>query len=530
MDYQEFLEDKRTHTPHVGFDATGVISPVLFPHQRDIVRWALAGGRRAIFAAFGLGKSLMQLEIMRLINAHDRGRQLIICPLGVRQEFKRDAAMLGMDLTFVRKSPEVGEDGVYLTNYESVRDGKLNVNLFNAVSLDEASVLRSYGSKTYQTFLEIFADVPYRFVATATPSPNRYKELIHYAGFLGIMDTGQALTRFFQRDSTKSNNLTLYPHKEREFWLWLSSWAIFLQRPSDLGYSDHGYALPPMKVNWHEIPLASDAEFVGDRDGQLRAFRDSTFSLSDEARERRETMSARIAKAAEIVEANPGDSFILWHDLEAERHEICRQITDAVEVYGSQDLDERESRIVDFSDGKFRLLATKPVLSGSGCNFQRHCHREIFCGVSFKFNDFIQSIHRVYRFLQTEQVEIDIIYAESQKHVVEELRAKWKRYEELNEKMQEIIKEYGLSDAKIADAMTRNLGIERIEASGTGWLVANNDTVLEAKLLADDSLDLIVTSIPFSNHYEYTPSYNDYMRCFSFGSIPKRYSRTSIIQ
>lgn len=190
MDYTEFLEDKRTHTPHVGFDATGVISPMLFPHQRDIVRWALAGGRRAIFAAFGLGKSLMQLEIMRLINAHDQGRQLIICPLGVRQEFKRDAAMLGMDLTFVRKSHEVGEDGVYLTNYESVRDGKLNVNLFNAVSLDEASVLRSYGSKTYQTFLEIFADVPYRFVATATPSPNRYKELIHYAGFLGIMDTG----------------------------------------------------------------------------------------------------------------------------------------------------------------------------------------------------------------------------------------------------------------------------------------------------------------------------------------------------
>lgn len=510
MDYLEFLEDKRTHTPHVGFDATGVISPMLFPHQRDIVRWALAGGRRAIFAAFGLGKSLMQLEIMRLINAHDRGRQLIICPLGVRQEFKRDATLLGMDLTFVRKSHEVGEDGVYLTNYESVRDGKLNVNLFNAVSLDEASVLRSYGSKTYQTFLEIFADVPYRFVATATPSPNRYKELIHYAGFLGIMDTGQALTRFFQRDSTKANNLTLYPHKEREFWLWLSSWAIFLQRPSDLGYSDRGYALPPMKVNWHEIPLAEDAEFVGDRDGQLRAFRDSTFSLSDEARERRETMSARIAKAAEIVEANPGDSFILWHDLEAERHEICRQIPEAVEVYGSQDLDERESRIVDFSDGKFRLLATKPVLSGSGCNFQRHCHREIFCGVSFKFNDFIQSIHRVYRFLQTEQVEIDIIYAESQKNVVEELRAKWKRYEELNEKMQEIIKEYGLSDAKIADAMTRNLGIERIEASGTGWLVANNDTVLEAKLLADDSLDLIVTSIPFSNHYEYTPSYNDF--------------------
>lgn len=508
-DYMEFVADKRTHAPHSGFDPGDSVSSVLFPHQRDIVRWAVLGGRRAIFAAFGLGKSLMQLEIMHLIGDHEGGKQLIICPLGVRQEFKRDAELLGLEPVFVRRSEEVAGDGLYLTNYESVRDGRLNPSLFNAVSLDEASVLRSFGSKTYQMFLTLFDQVPYRFVATATPSPNRYKELIHYAGFLGIMDTGQALTRFFQRDSTKANNLTIYPHKEREFWLWLSSWAIFLQRPSDLGYSDEGYDLPPLEVVWHEIPMTEYVPEI-DRNGQYRAFHDSTLSLSSAASAKRQTMTERIAKTKELVDLSPEDHFVLWHDLEDERHEIKRQIPEAVEVYGSQDLDERERRIVDFSDGKHRILATKPILSGSGCNFQRHCHREIFVGVGFKFNDFIQSIHRVYRFLQTEQVRIDIIYSEAEREVVEQLKAKWQRYEELNQKMEEIIKEYGLSDASIVEAMKRSIGIDRIEASGQGWLVANNDTVLEADLLEDNSLDLIVTSIPFSNHYEYTPSYNDF--------------------
>lgn len=509
MRYEEFLENKRVVVPSSGFDPGDGVSGVLFPHQRDIVRWACIGGRRAIFAAFGLGKSVMQLEILRLVTGREGCRGLIVCPLGVRQEFARDAGMLGVEVAFVRRSEEVGGLGIYLTNYESVRDGRLDPALFGAVSLDEASVLRSYGSKTYQSFLALFESVPYRFVATATPSPNRYKELIHYAGFLGVMDTGQALTRFFQRDSTKANNLTLYPHKEREFWLWLASWAVFVQRPSDLGYPDDGYDLPPFEVVWHEVADEA-ATCQVERDGQVRAFADSTVSLSDAARIKRETMQARIAKAKEIVDASPDDSFILWHDLEDERREIRRQMPDAVEVYGSQDLDERERRVVGFSEGEFRLLATKPVLSGSGCNFQRHCHREIFTGVGFKFNDFIQSIHRVYRFQQSERVRIDVIYAEGEQKVVEVLKEKWAQHEELTEKMEQIIQEYGLADAAIADAMTRSIGCERMEAEGQGWRAVNNDTVVETASMEPDSVDLVVTSIPFSNHYEYTPSYNDF--------------------
>lgn len=508
--YAEFLEGKRASAPSSGFDPGDEVSNVLFGFQRAIVRWAVAGGRRAIFAAFGLGKSLMQLEAVRLVLAHDGGRGLIVCPLGVRQEFARDARLLGVEASFVRRSEEVSADGIYLTNYESVRDGRLDPGLFVAASLDEASVLRSFGSKTYQTFLGLFDQVPYRFVATATPSPNRYKELIHYAGFLGIMDTGQALTRFFQRDSTKANNLTLYPHKEREFWLWLASWAVFVQRPSDLGYSDEGYDLPPIEVVWHEVPAGDGSRTPVGRDGQAVAFEDAAVSATAAARVKRETMAARVAKAKEIVDAAPEDSFILWHDLEDERRAIKAAIPEAVEVYGSLDLDERERRVVGFSEGEFRILATKPILSGSGCNFQRHCHREVFVGVGFKFNDFVQSVHRVQRFQQKHPVRIDIVYAEAEREVVRNLRDKWARYEELNERMSDIIREYGLAGASIAEAMARSVGIERMEASGEGWLAANNDTVAETAAMEPDSVDLVVTSIPFSNHYEYTPSYNDF--------------------
>lgn len=510
VSYEEFLREKANFNRTFGFPvADDAINPILKPHQRAIVRWAVEGGRRAIFAAFGLGKSVMQLEILRLILAREGGKGLIICPLGVRQEFTRDAAMLGQAVKFIRTAADLDGPGLYLTNYESVRDGKLDPNLFTVASLDEASVLRSFGSKTYQTFLTLFDQVPYRFVATATPSPNRHKELIHYAGFLGVMDTGQALTRFFQRDSQKANNLTLYPHKRREFWLFLNTWACFLNKPSDLGYDDTGYVLPDIEVVYHEVAVDhSDAPV--NRDGQAPLFKGAALGVSDAAREKRGTLDDRVATAAAIVAASPEDHFILWHDLEDERRAIKRAIPEAVEVYGSLDLDEREQRIIDFSDGKTRLLATKPELSGSGCNFQRHCHRAIFAGVGFKFNDFVQAVHRVQRFLQTERVRIDIIHAESEREVVRTLREKWVQHEELTANMTDVIRKFGLNQTAITDALTRSLGVERIEASGEEWLVANNDCVPETESIDDNSVDLIVTSIPFSNHYEYTPSYNDF--------------------
>lgn len=513
QDYSEFLQSKMVLAPKSGIRVEREeISAALKPHQRDAVQWAAEGGRRAIFAAFGLGKTVMQLEWCRLIHEHKGGRLLIVCPLGVKQEFMRDAKdLLGMEPpVYVRNMAEVSAAGGWLmiTNYERVRDGDITPQDFAGTALDEAAVLRSFGSKTYQTFLDKFRGVPYKLVSTATPSPNKYKELIHYAGYLEIMDTGQALTRFFKRDSTKANNLTLYPHKEKEFWLWLSTWALFIQKPSNLGYDDAGYALPELEIRYHELRRKSG--MTEEKDGQLKMFQDAAEGLKEAAREKRESIAARVAKAKEIVDEVPDDHFILWHDLEDERRAIKRAMPEVKEIYGSQDMEKRERNTLDFSDGKFRLLATKKELSGSGCNFQRHCHRMIFVGIDYEFNDFIQAIHRCHRFLQEEKVIVDIIYMDTEQEILKALQRKWRQYDRLTEQMEKIIEEYGLGGAHAAQEMKRSIGVKRVEVKGVGWKAINNDCIEETKNMQENSVDEIITSIPFSNHYEYTASYNDF--------------------
>lgn len=512
-EYRKFLESKVVQAPKSGFTISSAeINPALKPHQRDAVQWAVAGGRRALFEAFGLGKSVQQLEWCRIITEHIKKPALIICPLGVKQEFAHDAVhLLQMAApTYVRNMDEIRscQNHIMITNYERVRDGNIDPTYFSAVSLDEASVLRSYGSKTYQTFLNKFQGVKYKLVATATPSPNRYKELIHYAGFLEIMDTAQALTRFFQRDSTKANNLTLYPHKEKEFWLWLSTWALFLQKPSDLGYSDEGYDLPLLDVRYHMLE-ASNATMTYEKDGQGKMIPDFAVGLSQAARVKRESINIRVAAAKKIVDDNPDDHFIIWHDLESERHAIKKAIPECREIFGSQDLDKREKNTIDFSEGRYRILATKKELSGSGCNFQRHCHREIFVGIDYEFNDFIQAIHRCYRFLQNKPVVIDIIYMEQEQEILKVLKEKWQQYDKLTENMEKIIKQYGLAQTDAVQEMKRSIGVRRIEVKGKNYRAIHNDCIEELATMPDNSVDEIITSIPFGNHYEYCECYND---------------------
>ena len=524
-EYLNFLRSKIKLADSFGFDVqSDEINPILKPHQQDIVQWMVRMGSAACFAAFGLGKSVIQIEVVRLVREKAGGMGLIVIPLGVRQEFLRDAEMLGVTVKFIRRIEEAEDpEGIYLTNYESVRDGKLDPRVFSVASLDEASCLRGFGgTKTFREFIALFAgdrktfhartageSVKYRFVATATPSPNDYIELLAYSAFLGVMDVGQAKTRYFKRNSEKADELTIHPHKEKEFWLWVASWGLFVQKPSDLGHSDEGYALPEIEINWHEIPADhQDAGF--DFRGQGMLLKQQALGVVDAAREKRDSLPRRVEKMMELRASDPDAHRIIWHDLEAERVAIEKAIPDVVSVYGAQDDETKASRIIGFSNGEFRELAGKPVMLGSGCNFQRHCSWAIYLGIGHKFNDFIQSVHRLHRFLQTERVRIDLIYTEAEREVRRILEEKWEKHKVTVAKMGEIIREYGLSSASMQQQLQRALGVERIEVIGDDFRIVNNDAVMEARRMADNSLDLIVTSVPCSTQYEYSPNFCDF--------------------
>ena len=288
MTYEEFLKGKIEIANESGFKIDrSCLNDGLKPHQKDIVQWAIKGGKRAVFASFGSGKTSIQLEFCYQVVKEKGGKALIICPLGVKQEFSHDATtILGYEPpTYVKTMEECKstDNSILITNYERVRDGDIDPTYFTVTSLDEAAVLRDFGSKTYQTFLEKFKGVPYKMVATATPSPNKLKELIHYAGYLEIADTGHLLTRYFQRDSTKANNLTLYPNMAEDFWLFVSTWAVFMEKPSDLcpEYSDDGYDLPEINMEWDELPIEYGKAV--DKDGQYSLFENAALGLQQAA-------------------------------------------------------------------------------------------------------------------------------------------------------------------------------------------------------------------------------------------------------
>ena len=544
MEYQDYLKSKVRLAQSTGFKITDEeINPALKPHNKLMVKWMVEGGRRACFANFGLHKTVTQLEVCRIILTKTGGRGLIIAPLGVRAEFIKDAInILGWDTPpkFIRRIEEAEETGIYLTNYETVRDGKLDPRQFSVACLDEASILRGLGgSKTFREFMRLFTGdagpaaamkegqnfnpdakytrrgtgvVPYRFVATATPSPNEYIELLAYADFLGVMDVSQAKTRFFKRDSTKADNLKIYPHKEEEFWLWVASWALFVTKPSDLTGDDGddiGYILPPLDVRWHEI--SSDHSKAGiERSGQFKAFAETAIGLEGSAKEKRISLTNRVQQMHELYQEDPEAHIILWHDLEDERRMIEKIFPECRSVFGSQKLELREEIVSDFSKGDLKQLAGKPSMLGSGTNLQKYCSWAIYSGIGFKFNDFIQSIHRLLRFGQPGIVRIDLIYTESERQIRKQLERKWQQHNLMVNKMIEIVKKFGLSHAAMAQMLTRKMGVERVEVSGKDFTYVNNDNVLELPKIASDSVGLILTSIPFATQYEYSPNYADY--------------------
>lgn len=531
LPYQDFLKRKIKVAENYGFHIDqSEINPICKPHQKDIIQWALAGGRRAVFASFGLGKTICQLEIGYHLNKRTNKPILFGLPLAVRGEFIKDANMLrngrngeGYNIRYCRNNDEVKAavaDGVtfIISNYERIRTGSFDMSVFGGVCLDEASVIRSMATQTTQYILSNLRSIQYRFVFTATPSPNEYHELLKYSEFLGIMEIGNALSRFFKRNSVKAHESTLLEHREQDFWLWLSTWATFIVKPSDLGYEDTGYDFPEFKVVWHRVTVENRETMMKEQKvivkGKMTKVKsallipDQAKGLTEVSKEKRTSLQDRVDFAKELI-GNNTDHWIIWHHREDERHHIQKAFgPECKSVYGSQDEDQREDYLMGFAEGKYKYLSVKPEIAGSGCNLQYFCHKAVFVGIDYKFNDFIQAVHRIYRYGQEYPVEIHIIYTDLEEDIKTALERKWRNHNKQVEMMTKLIRENKLTTNVVQD-QKRKFGLERQEHKGKNFTYVNNDSCIELTNMPSNNIDMICTSIPFSDLFEYADSYSD---------------------
>lgn len=520
--YEDFLRRKVQIGYESGFKVSGDnMDPSLFGHQRDSIRWAAQRGRALLATKFGMGKTRVQIELLRQAHRHTGKPVLAICPLGVRHQFiVEDGPAMGVQFVYVRNDEEAqAADSPYLiTNYERVRDGNITaatLSTLGAVSLDEGAILGNLGTKTQDQFNILLGDIPYRWVATATPAPNDYRQLIYFADFLDVMDMGQALTRFFGRNPDKAGDLQLMPHMEKDFWLWIASWALFVDKPSDLGYDDTGYIMPELDIHWQRIAADHEKAWkLTDQFGQHYLLKDTAAGVTQAMKEKRDSLGARVAEALGIVDGIPGpEQLVIWCNLNDEQDAIERGLKQrgisCSSVRGALSPEIAEERLYEWKDRKTRVLLSKASMLGSGVNLQQ-AHIAVYTGLDFKFRDFIQSVHRLQRYGQLHTVQLYTIHTDAEDHVVDILMSKWQQHDAMVARMRAIVQEYGLTNEALASEMRRTLGVNRQERKGLFWTAVNNDCVLETMTLADNSVDEIVTSIPFGNHYEYVASLNDF--------------------
>lgn len=441
-DYREFLSRKRTTATPAGFARAAALHERLFAFQRDIVAWALQQGKAAIFADTGLGKTAMQLEWARHVAAHTGGRVLILAPLAVAHQTIAEAALMGLDVAYVRSEAEALSDvghQVFITNYDRV--DAFNGGAWAGVVLDESSILKAYTGKTKQALIAQFARTPYRLACTATPAPNDYIELGNHAEFLGVMPSNEMLMRWFINDTMKAGGYRLKGHAEGAFWAWVASWAACVSRPSDLGYSDEGYDLPALDVRQHHV--AADVQRLIATTGSFVAA--AGVSATGLWKDKAETAPARVARALELVAAEPYEAWLLWvsTDAEADLLKAALPAELTVEVRGSDRPEVKEARLNAFTTGAARYLITKPRIAGFGMNWQ-HCARMVFVGITYSFEYLYQALRRCYRFGQRRPVVAHLIVAETEANVIATVERKQADHRAMQAKMTAAQRETGL--------------------------------------------------------------------------------------
>ena len=395
MDYNEFLQSKRFISQSTGFTPDS-INPMLFDFQRDIDRWACKKGKAGIFAQCGLGKTPMQLAWGEQVCKY--GDVLIAAPLAVSRQTIREGQKFNIPVNLCRTHGDV-KPGINITNYEMLEH--FDAGKFAGIILDESSILKSYDGKYRNTIISMFRDTPYKLSCTATPAPNDFMELGNQCEFLNVMSRTEMLATFFVHDGGDTSKWRLKGHAEDKFWEWVASWAVVIQRPSDLGYSDGKFILPPLNIQ--EIIVDSPHK---SQHGQLSFVPELALTLQERREARRDSLENRVAAAAELTKN--GEQWLLWCDLNAESDALAKAIPGAVEVKGSDSQEHKESAAIGFANGDIRVLVSKPSIFGFGLNWQS-CHNMAFVGLSDSYEQIYQAMRRCWRFGQIYPVNVYII-------------------------------------------------------------------------------------------------------------------------
>lgn len=409
--YQEFLANKQIAQPASGFVAES-LSPMLFEFQRDITRWSIERGRAAIFADCGLGKTPMQLQWSESVVRKFNRPVLILAPLAVSKQTQREGEKFGIPVIVAASDMDVRKPGVYVTNYEKLQH--FDPSRFAGVVLDESSILKSFTGATRNMLIERFANTPMKLAATATPAPNDFMELGNHSEFFGVLTRTEMLSTFFVHDGGDTAKWRLKGHAEEEYWKWVCGWAVMVRKPSDLGYSDAGFDLPRLSINHVTVKSARPLEgFLFPVEAQ---------TLEDRRKARRGSLKERVEACAERVNSST-EPWLVWCDLNDEGDLLEKAIRGAVQVAGRNSDEEKESRMLGFADGQFRVLISKPSICGYGMNFQ-HCANMSFVGLSDSWEKWYQAVRRCWRFGQTKSVNCDVITCEEEGAVVKNIERK----------------------------------------------------------------------------------------------------------
>jgi len=496
MKYQDFLKTKMIEDIPTGIFDNLKLSTHLFDFQKDIVKWAIKRGRAAIFADCGLGKTPMQLEWANQIHQCTKGNILILAPLAVAMQTQKEGEKFGIKVKVCRTQKDV-EDGINITNYEMI--SHFDISKFIGVVLDESSILKSFTGKTCQELIDLFQFTKFRLACTATPAPNDYMELGNHSEFLGVLKRTEMLSTFFVHDMAETAKWRLKGHAENKYWKWISTWAVVIKKPSDLGYTDDAFTLPKLNIKTEFVESKNNSEFL---------FALEANTLDERRDARKNSVEDRCKKALSLV--NNDDQYIIWCDYNIESTTISSMIQDAVEITGSDKPEFKEISMLDFASKKIRVLVSKSSICGFGMNWQ-NCNNMIFLGLSDSYESYYQAIRRCWRFGQKKEVNITIILSKAESSVLNNIKRKEKDAMSMGENMVQHTKNMFIEDVK--EQKRNTLEYKEGIIKSDKFEIRLGDCIDHIKTIPENSIHYSIFSPPFASLYTYSASERDMGNC-----------------